>query len=102
MSIRITVFQTQVRELKGVSEKSGSPKPYHMRFQYAYAHTVDQEGNTPPVPEKFEISLDRDQMPYSPGDYTLQPSAIYVDRNGRLSCYPRLTPVKTPPATATR
>lgn len=90
--IRITVAQTTIRELSGVSSKTG--KPYAMRFQNAYAFSQDREGNTPPFPEKFEISLDRDQTPYAPGDYTLQPSAIYVDRDGRLAISPRLTPVK--------
>lgn len=94
--IRITVSQTSVRELNGTSAKTG--KPYAMRFQTGYAHTVDKEGNTPPYPEKFEISLDRDQVPYTPGDYQLHPSAIYVDRDGRLACSPRLTPVTRKPA----
>ncbi len=95
--IKITVAQTTVRELSGTSSKSG--KPYAMRFQNAYAFTQDREGNTPPFPEKFEINLDRDQAPYVPGDYTLQPSAVYVDRDGRLAVSPRLTPWKAPTKT---
>lgn len=90
--IKITVAQTTVKEVKGVSKTSG--KPYHMRFQSAYAHTLDRDGNAPPYPEKFEVILDTDAAPYAPGDYTLSPSAIYVDRDGRLSCSPRLTPIK--------
>ena len=95
--IRITVAQSTVRELSGTSKTTG--KPYHMRFQNAYAFTVDKDGNTPPYPEKFEISLDREQAPYSPGEYQLHPSAVYVDRDGRLACSPRLTPLKQKPAT---
>jgi hypothetical protein len=96
--IKITVAQTTVRELKGTSKNTG--KPYHMRFQTGYAHTVDREGNTPPYPEKFEISLDTEQAAYQPGEYSLHPSAIYVDRDGRLACAARLTPLKQKPATA--
>lgn len=89
--IKVTVAQTTVKEVKGVSKTSG--KPYHMRFQSAYAHTVDKDGNTPPYPEKFEVILDSDAQPYAPGDYTLHPSAIYIDRDGRMSCSPRLTAI---------
>lgn len=94
--IRVTVAQTTVRELKGTSKNTG--KPYHMRFQNGYAHTVDKEGNTPPFPEKFEISLDTDQQPYAPGEYQLHPSAVYVDRDGRLAISARLTPLPKKPA----
>ena len=93
--IRVTVAQSTVRELKGVSKTSG--KPYHMRFQAGYAHTVDRDGNTPPYPEKFEISLSQDDQPYAPGEYTLSPSAVYVDRDGRLAVSPRLTPIPKKP-----
>jgi len=89
--IRITVAQTSVRELKGVSKTSG--KPYHMRFQTGYAFTQDKDGNQPPFPEKFDVMLDADQLAYPVGDYTLHPSAVYVDRDGRLALSARLTPV---------
>jgi hypothetical protein len=94
--IRITVAQTTVRELKGTSKTTG--RPYHMRFQNGYAHTVDKDNNAPPFPEKFEISLDTDQSAYAPGDYQLHPSAVYVDRDGRLAISARLTPLKKPGA----
>lgn len=90
--IKITVAQVTVKEVKGISAKNG--KPYHMRFQSAYAHTVDKDGNQPPYPEKFEVILDTDAAPYAPGDYTLHSSALYIDQNGRLSCAPRLTPIR--------
>lgn len=92
--IRISIAQTTVRELKGTSAKSG--KDYHLRFQTGYAHTMDRDGNTPPYPERFEVPLDRDQQPYAPGEYTLAPSAVYVDRDGRLSISPRLIPARKP------
>lgn len=88
--ITITVAQTTVKEFAGVSKTSG--KPYKMRFQVGYAHTVDKDGNKPPFPEKFEFLLDGDAPAFQPGEYTLHPSALYVDRDGRLTCSPRLTP----------
>lgn len=100
--IRVTVYQTAVTDLKGTSLKSGSPKDYHMRLQAAYVHTVDRQGNPPPVPEKIEIALDRDQPAYAVGEYELQPSAIYVDRNGRLAISPRLTSWTGKPPTDTK
>lgn len=93
--IKVIVAQTTVRELKGVSKTT--QRPYHMRFQTGYAGTVDKDGNTPPYPEKFEISLDTDQPAYAPGEYTLHPSAVYVDRDGRLAISPRLTPLPKKP-----
>lgn len=90
--IKITVAQTTVKEMRGTSKTSG--KPYHLRFQTAYAHTVDKDGNQPPYPEKFEVILDTDALPFAPGEYTLHPSALYIDRDGRLACSPRLTPIK--------
>lgn len=94
--IKIIVAQTTVRELKGVSKTT--QRPYHMRFQTGYAHTVDKDGNAPPFPEKFEISLDTDQPAYAVGDYQLHPSAVYVDRDGRLAVSARLTPLPKKPA----
>lgn len=94
--IKIVIAQTGVRDLKGTSTKSGTPRDYHLRFQTGYAHTEDRDGNKPPYPEKFEISLERDQQPYPVGEYTLHPSALYIDRDGRLAVSPRLTPIRKP------
>lgn len=93
--IKIIVAQTTVRELKGVSKTT--QRPYHMRFQNGYAHTVDKDGNSPPFPEKFEISLDTEQPAYPVGEYQLHPSAVYVDRDGRLAVSARLTPLPKKP-----
>lgn len=93
--ILVTVAQTTVRELSGNSKATG--KPYHLRFQAGYAHTVDADGNKPPFPEKFEISLRDNQAPYPVGDYTLDASAIYIDRDGKLAITPRLKPYKPAP-----
>ena len=99
--IKVTVAQTAVRVIKGVSEKTpGKPRPYEFRVQPAYAHTVDEQGNASPYPDKCEIGLDDNQQPYAVGDYQLHPSSVYIDRNGRWAVQPRLTPlVKRPAAT---
>ena len=97
--IRVTVAQTTVRDIKGTSEKvPGKPRPYHIRVQGCYVHTVDEAGNPPPFPEKAELSLDPDQPAYAPGEYILHPSSIYIDRNGRWAVSPRLTPAPKRPA----
>ena len=90
--IKITVAQVSTRDLSGIGKTSG--KAYAMRIQTAYAHTLDKDGNPPPFPEKFEVVLDKDAAPYPVGDYTLSPSALFVNKDGRLSCTPRLTPIK--------
>jgi len=92
--IQITVAQTALKELRGNAKESG--KPYHMRIQTAYAHTVDAEGNKPPFPERFEIILEQDHPAFAPGEYTLHPSSLALDRLGRMVCSPRLTPIRKP------
>lgn len=90
--IQISVAQTGIREFKGNSKTSG--KPYHLRVQTAYAHTVDSDGNKPPYPEKFELMLDSDQEPYPVGEYALKANSVYVDRDGRMAVSPHLVPLK--------
>jgi len=92
--IRIAITSPDVREMKGIGKTSG--KPYHMRFQTAHAFTVDKDGVQSEFPDKFEIILDADQVPYQRGTYLLQPSSLYVSRDGRIECNPRLAPVATP------
>lgn len=90
--IKITVAQTALRVIDYKSKKDGSAQ--QLRIQSAYAFTSDQDGNAPPFPEKFEIVLQREQSAYAVGDYQLHPSALYVDKDGRLACSPRLTPIR--------
>ena len=90
--IQVTIAQTGIREFKGTAKVSG--KPYHLRVQTGYAHTVDGQGNKPPFPEKFELMLDTDQAPYPVGEYQLGPNSVYVDRDGRLAVSAHLVPVK--------
>lgn len=98
MTIRIVITSPEFREMKGIGKVSN--KPYHMRIQTAHAFPVDKDGVIAEFPDKFEIALDADQAPYPRGNYTLQPSAIYVSRDGKLSVSPRLTPVTAPASKA--
>lgn len=94
--IKIVITSPEIREMKGVGKTSG--KPYHMRFQTGHAFTVDKEGVMAEFPDKFEIVLEADQTPYARGSYTLQPSALFVSRDGRLEVRPWLAPVAVPAA----
>lgn len=89
--IKIAITSPEIKELKGIGKTSG--KPYHMRIQTAHAFTVSKDGELSEFPDKFEISLDDDQPPYLRGHYTLSPSALFVSRDGRLECRPRLVAV---------
>ncbi len=90
--IKITVTAAPIEVINYTSKKDGSPQ--QLRKQTAYAHVMGEDGTPGPFPDKFGFLLDRDQTPYPAGEYQLHPSAIAVDRDGRLTCYPRLTPVK--------
>lgn len=91
MSIRVTIYQGPTRR-QGTGKTSG--KPYDFVTQVGYAHTIDRDGNAPPVPEKFEFMLDTLGDAYAPGEYTLHPSAFYVRDNRLMLSAGRLTPVK--------
>lgn len=87
--IKIQVTTSEIREMKGIGKTSG--KPYHMRIQTAYAFGVDPNtGAVAEFPDKFEIALEADQVPYQRGVYTLSPSSVFVSRDGRLEMRPRL------------
>jgi hypothetical protein len=77
--------------MTGVSKAN---KPYDLDFQTIYCHTADQTGQPLPFPEKVEIILDKGQAPHAPGEYTLLPNSLHVDRDGRLAVAPKLTPLK--------
>lgn len=90
--IRITVPALPLRHQKGVGKASG--KPYDFHAQTIYCHTSDTEGNPLPFPEKSEITVDTPSEAYAPGDYTLSPASLYIDRQGRLAVAPKLVPIK--------
>lgn len=89
--IKISISSPEFRELRGVGKTSG--KPYHLRIQTAHAWSVDRDGAVAEFPDKFEIVLEDGQFPYQRGQYTLAPSALYVNRDGRLEVSPRLVPL---------
>lgn len=89
--IRIVITSPEIREMKGVGKTSG--KPYHMRFQTAHAYSVDKDGVEGEFPDKFEMILEADQIPYPRGKYTLHPSAFRVSRDGKPEFLARLAPV---------
>ena len=96
--IKVTIIDTKVRENKGISAKSG--KPYHMHFQKAYAFLHDKDsGELLPFPDALELTLKTDPVGnpivYSPGDYQLHPSSLYMGQYG-LEVAPKLVALKKP------
>lgn len=94
--LKITITSTEVREMKGIGK--ASQKAYHMGMQTAWVHTHEKNGQPLPYPEKIDLMLDKADdgafLFHPAGEYTLHPSSIYVDQNGRLSVAPRLVPTK--------
>ena len=96
--IKITVAKCDLETIAYKDKKTGEGKSFSKQF--AYAHTVDAKGNLDFAPEKFEFTPERNpaglQVAMEPGTYTLHPSAIFIDRDGRLACRLRLTPESKP------
>jgi hypothetical protein len=88
--IKILVHSAEVRNIN-YTNKQGQPAT--LRAQGAYAFTVNEKGEPAPFPEKFDFLLNKEEGAYQPGEYTLHPSAVAVDRNGRLSLSVRLAPI---------
>lgn len=97
--IKVTVLPDSTRLITWAA-KAGGREAGSMRAQTAWFHTIGRDGTPSPFPEKAEVILDRatdsrpEQPSYAPGEYTLHPSAVYIDQNGRLALSPRLTPIK--------
>lgn len=94
--LKVSFTSAPIEVIPYTSKKDGSAQT--MRKQYGYLHVVLEDGTPSPYPDKFGVLLERDQAPYPPGEYVLHPSSVTVDREGRLSCRPRLIPVKAPAA----
>lgn len=92
MTFKVSITSAPVEVINFTSKKDGSAQS--MRKQTGYLHTILPDGTPSPFPDKFSFIVERDSAPYAPGDYTLHPSALGVDRDGRLSCVTRLTPIK--------
>lgn len=78
-----------------------------MRVQEAWLHTIEPDGTPSFAPSRFEVTLrdarinretgevlEPEQSPYAPGEYTLHPSSVYLNRDGRPALSVRLTPWK--------
>lgn len=93
--LKVTVVSPELRKQPYTNKKTGQPA--ELFFQTAYVHTVDAKGSPAPFPEKIEFIAERDErgqpLAHPKGEYTLHPSAIYVDRDGRLAASMRLTPL---------
>ena len=81
--IKIEVSSAEVFVKSGIAAKSG--KPYNIRDQEAYAHTVDRNGAPQKYPQKIKINLRDDQQPYAVGVYTICPTSFFVDRFDSLT-----------------
>ncbi len=95
--IKITITKPEAKVISGTSAKG---KAYELHIQQAYASVVDPDsGEVVEIPDKFEVILPRGQTtPFAKGIYTLSPSSIYVDRDGRLAITPRLVAADRPGA----
>lgn len=92
MTTLISIFDPALREINYTDKRTNQPAK--LLTQTAYLHTLGADGKpASPIPDKFEIVLPKGQtVALPPGDYTLHPSALYVDRQGRLTVSPRLVP----------
>jgi hypothetical protein len=70
----------------GFDERSGTKngKPWVIREQEAYAHVLDDKGKPMKYPVLCTVPLERDQAPYQPGFYTLDPRSVLVGDFKRL------------------
>lgn len=100
--IKVSVTSTDIRNQSGNVKATG--KPYSLNFQTVWFHTFDRSGKPNPYPEKVEIILEKNEQGaplfWPPGEYTLAPESIYVNRNGDLAISPRLVALKPKAAAA--
>ena len=90
--IRIEVKSATAREISGNAK--GTNKPYSFGVQEVWAHVVDKDGKPQPYPVKTEVMLENGKAPYPVGNYVLDATSIYVNRNGRLDLTARLVAAK--------
>lgn len=89
--IKIEIQSAEVKTKSGVSARTG--KPYTIREQEGYAHTFDRHGKPNAYPVRLSISLNDDQPPYAPGNYSLAPESLYTNRFNQLEISPVLKPI---------
>ncbi len=69
------------------SKRPGSKQfdPFDKFYQIGYAYLVAADGIAEPHPTKVEIPAEKDKPGLHPGNYTLCPESIYVDRYDQMS-----------------
>ena len=85
--MKIEIQNAHVDEFSGTSNRTG--RPFTIRKQEAWAHLPGE-----PYPRAISIPLGREQSPYAPGTYALDPKSFFVDKFGSLSLRPSLTAAK--------
>ena len=88
--LKVEIATSVVDVKNGTSAKTG--KPYSIREQEGWIFCYDKNGQPYPHPQKIKLTLDDDQQLYTPGNYILCPSSVYVDRFGQVAVRARLRP----------
>lgn len=89
--IRIEIQSADITTKSGVSARTG--KPYTIREQIGYAHTVDRNGKPNPYPVRLSMTLGDNDQPYAPGNYQLAPESLYTNKFNQLEVSPVLKPL---------
>lgn len=71
-AFRIEVSDEPINVRRG--EKDG--RPWEVREQTAYFYTGGR------YPEKFTLRLDKNQPPYTPGEYFVDPASVRISQYG--------------------
>jgi hypothetical protein len=79
--MKIEIYSTDVREITGISTKSGEPRPYSMRRQEGFA----QLSSDSPYPVRITIGLADGQPAFTPGVYEMLPSSFFINKFGMLA-----------------
>lgn len=93
-SLRVVVDSEFVDRRSG--EKNG--KPWAMSTQCVWCYFVDQSGVPEKFPSKIKLTLEKDSIPYRPGEYILAPASHYRGDFDSLQTRPTLWPVSSPKA----
>ena len=86
--LKVEIQSTEVDEFSGTS-KAG--RPFHIRKQQAYLFRPGEQ-----YPDRFQVRLEDNQPPYTPGHYMVDMSSVRVSRYGELEFgVLKLTPAST-------
>ncbi len=78
------MIRIEIKSGEVTNKQTKGGKPF--RIQSAWAHLIGKDGAPQPYPVEMELSFwDASDQPYPPGNYTLDPSSIYVGEFRRLS-----------------